>query len=136
MEGNEKLDNNLGEIVKQKEEADKRLLTAESFIGVLATIIFLGLVFIASFVEMPDWLRILLIIIGLIEFIISVMFAVKIEQTAGYYECKNCHNKYVPTFNSVLWAPHINRTRYMKCPKCHEKSWQKRLLVICKKMYG
>lgn len=128
MKKNEKLDNNFVEIINKKEDADKRLLTAEIFIGVLALIIFFGLVFIASFVEMSDWLRISLIIIGFIEFIVSVLFAVKIEQTAGFYECKKCHNKYVPTFSSVLWAPHINRTRYMRCPKCNEKSWQKKVI--------
>ena len=116
------------DMVKQKEEADKRLLTLEVFIGVLVTMIFLSLVFVASFVNMKDWIRILLIVVGFIPFIIGVLFAIRIEQTAGYYECQRCHNKYIPTYSSVLWAMHINRTRYMKCPKCNKKSWQKKVI--------
>jgi len=125
---NESVEKNLLEMVKQKQEADKRLLTLEIFIGVLVTIIFLTLVFVASFLEMKDWIRVVLIVVGFIPFIIGVLFAIRIEQTAGYYECQRCHNKYVPTYSSVLWAMHINRTRYMKCPKCNQRSWQKKVI--------
>ena len=125
---NEKVEKNLLEIVKQKEESDKRLLTMEIVIGVLISIVFFALIFIASFVEMEDWLRITLIITGFIPFIIMIPFAIRIEQTAGYYECQKCHNKYIPTYSSVLWAMHINRTRYMKCPKCNQRSWQKKVI--------
>lgn len=126
---NEKLENNLLEMIKQKEEADKRLLSLEIVIGVLSSILLFSLVFVASFVQMADWLRILLIVISLIPFIIGMIYALKIEQMAGYYECDKCHHRYVPTFKSVLWAPHVNRTRYMKCPKCNEKSWNKKVLT-------
>ena len=125
---NEKLEQNLIDIVKQKEESDKRLLTMEIVIGVLISIVFFALIFIASFVEMEDWLRITLIITGFIPFIIMIPFAIRIEQMAGYYECQKCHNKYIPTYSSVLWAMHINRTRYMKCPKCNQRSWQKKVI--------
>ena len=53
--------------------------------------------------------------------IFEILFAILIEKDAGFYECAHCHHKYIPTFKSVLWAIHINRTRYMKCPKCGEK---------------
>lgn len=125
---NESLEKNLLDMVKQKEEADKRLLTLEVFIGILVTILFLALVFVASFVNMKDWLRILLIVTGFVPFIIGMLFALRIEQTAGYYECQKCHHKYVPTYSSVLWAMHVNRTRYMRCPECNKKSWQKKVL--------
>ncbi len=121
---NEKVEKNLLEIVKQKEEADKRLLKMEIVLGLLISIVFFVLIFIASFAEMEDRLRIILIITGFIPFIIMIPFALRIEQKAGYYECQKCHHKYIPTYSSVLWAMHINRTRYMKCPKCGKYSWQ------------
>ena len=43
-------------------------------------------------------------------------------------ECKECHQTFVPTYLQVLFAPHINRTRYMKCPNCGKKSWQKKVV--------
>ena len=125
---NKELENKLLEITKQKEQADKRLLSLEIFIAVFVTVVFVALVFVASFVQMPDWLRIVLIVVGLVPFAIGIGYAIKIEQTAGYYECAKCRYRYVPTFGSVFWAMHVKRTRYMRCPKCHEKSWQKKVL--------
>ena len=128
-EYNKKAEENLLKMKKQKEEADKRLLTMEIVIGILSMIILLSLTFIASFLEMADWLRIALIISGVIPCMIGVLFAIRIEQVAGYYECAKCHHKYIPTYSSVLWAMHINRTRYMKCPKCNKRSWNKKRLT-------
>lgn len=125
---NEKLEQNLLETVKQKEEADRRLLSLEIVVGVLLVIILFTLIAVASLVQMAEWLRVLLILIGFVPLVVAVPFVLKIEQTAGYYECSKCHHRYVPTFSSVLWAAHINRTRYMKCPKCCKKSWNKNVL--------
>lgn len=122
---NEKL---LLEMVKEKEEADKRLLAMEIVIGVLASVTFFILIFVASYVEMRTLLRILLIVAGSIMFAFGVGNAIKIEQTAGYYECSECNHKYVPTYQSVFWAQHIGRTRKMKCPKCGKKSWNKKVI--------
>ena len=125
---NEKLEQNLLEMVKQKEDADKRLLSLEIFIGVLVSVIFISMVFVASFMQMADWLRVLLIFIGFIPFVVGMAFGLKIEQVAGYYECAKCGHRYVPTYSSVFFAAHINRTRRMRCPKCNQKSWQKKVL--------
>ena len=127
-ENDKKYDEILLAMKKEQEESTKRLLTMEIVIGVLISIVFFALIFIASFVEMEDWLRITLIMTGFIPFIIMILFAMRIEQKAGYYECEHCHHKYVPTFSSVLWAMHVNRTRYMKCPKCGKRSWQKKVI--------
>jgi len=119
---------NLLELKKQKEEADKRLLKMEWVIGYVASISFLVLVFVASYIEMANWIRILLIIFGFVTFLIAMFYALEIEQKAGYYECAKCHNKYVPTYRSVFLAMHMGRTRYMKCPECKKYSWQKKVI--------
>ena len=124
---NEEVEKNLIEMVRRNEEADKRLLTMEIVIGVLSSIILFTLIFVASFVEMEDWI-ILLIILGIVPFMIGILFAIRIEQVAGYYECRKCYHKYIPSYSSVLWSMHFNRTRYMKCPKCNQKSWQKKVI--------
>ena len=127
-EYNQKQEQTLLDMVKQKEENDKRLLILEILIGIFSTIILLGFVFTAAFVEMESWLRVVLIIAGFIIFMIGIIFALRIEQTAGYYECRKCGHKYVPTFNKVLWAMHYGRTRYMKCPSCGKYSWNKKVI--------
>ena len=124
----EKLEQNLIDMVKQKEETDKKMLRLEIVIGYLASITFFILIFVASYVEMEKWVRVLLIVLGAASFVFGMFNCLRIEQTAGYYECAKCHHKYVPTYSKVLWSMHINRTRYMKCPKCNEKSWQKKVI--------
>ncbi len=126
---NKELENNLLEMVRQKEQADRRLLSLEIFIGVLVSVILFALVVVASVVQMADWLRIVLIVVGFIPFIIGCAYCLRLEQVAGYYECRKCGHRYVPTFNSVLWSMHTGRTRYMRCPECNEKSWQRKVLI-------
>lgn len=126
---NEKSEQLLLEMVQQKQEAHKRLLTIEVVVGVICLAVFFALIIFASYVEMEEWLRVVLILIGLAPLLIAMPFMLKIEQVAGYYECKNCGHRYVPTFNSVFWAMHKGRTRYMKCPECKQKSWQKKVLT-------
>jgi glucan phosphoethanolaminetransferase (alkaline phosphatase superfamily) len=126
---NKNLENNLLEMVKQKEEADKRLLALEVFIGITATVVLFALIFIAAFVEMEVWLKVSLIVLSFILFLAGCFYAVRIEQVAGYYACRECGHRYVPTYKAVNLAMHMGRTRFMRCPKCGKKSWQKKVLT-------
>lgn len=129
MRDNEKkLEENLLEMIKIKEKRDKELLILEIFIGVIVSIIMFLCIMIASFVQMKDWIRIVLIVFGIIPFAIGISYAIRIEQIAGYYECSNCNYKYIPTYKSVLFSMHINRTRKIKCPNCNKKSWHKKVI--------
>ena len=129
MKNSEKrLEENLLEMTKMKEEKDKQLLALEYVIGIITTITFITLIFVAVFVKMKSWLCISLIVIGSIIFAFGMGNALKIEQIAGYYECPNCKYKYIPTYKNVLWAQHMCRTRKMRCPKCGKKTWQKKVL--------
>ncbi|MBE6624666.1 MAG: helix-turn-helix transcriptional regulator [Ruminococcaceae bacterium] len=125
---NNELENALIEAVKEKQSADKRLLSLEVFIGITGTITLFVVVLLASLASMENWLRIAIIVFGFIIFLASCFYALRINQIVGYYECKKCGHKYVPTYKAVNLAPHMGRTRYMKCPKCGEKSWQKKTL--------
>ena len=125
---NKELENNLLEMIKQKEQADKRLLSVEVFIGITATIALFALIFVAAFIQMETWLKISLIVFGFILFLAGCFYALRIEQVAGYYECKHCKYRYVPTYKAVNMAMHMGRTRYMRCPQCEKKSWQKKVL--------
>ena len=125
---NKELENNLLEMIKQKEQAEKRLLSVEVFIGITATVVLFALVFVAAFVQMSNGLRITLIVFGFILFLAGCFYALRMEQVAGYYACKECGHRYVPTYRAVAMAPHMGRTRYMTCPNCKKRSWQKKTI--------
>ena len=126
VEKNEEL---LIEMVKQKQAADKRLLRMEIITGVIGMLMLITAVAIASFVQLPEIWRVLILVVGLIPLLVAMPFMIQIEQTAGYYECQHCKHRYVPTFKAVFMAMHTGRTRYMKCPECGKRSWQKKVLT-------
>ena len=125
---NKEMENHLLEMVKQKQAADQRLLAAEIFIGVTATIVLFIFVLMAALIPMAAWVRGALIAAGFALFLAGCFWALRIEQVAGYYECKHCKHRYVPAYKDVNMAMHAGRTRYMRCPECGKKSWQKKVL--------
>ena len=116
------------EMQKQKEEADRRLLTIEIVMGVITLVMYCTLVMGVGFLPIKESTQILIIMLATILIVIMAFVALRIEQIAGYYECRKCHHKYVPTYSNVLWAMHVGRTRYMKCPECGKRSWQKKVI--------
>ena len=128
---NEKTEKALLEMVKQKEESDKKLLKLEVVIGVISTLFLFAMLAVGVLLmtyEAPTWIFWVIFGVGMTVFLVGTMIAVKIEQIAGYYECSECGHRYVPTFWSVNLAPHMGRTRKMRCPKCGKRSWQKKVI--------
>lgn len=113
-------------LVQEKVAADKMLLKMEIVLGVVSVATLLLGCLLAAYLEMEDWLRIVIIIVIFFISFIGLIPAIRIEQVAGYYECGNCGHKYVPNFKSILFSMHAGRTRYLKCPKCNLKSWHKK----------
>ena len=125
---NEKAEKALLEMVKKEEMQNKKLMMYENVIGFSSTLSFLIQVLVAVFFVKNTTSQILLFILAFAFLIVGVSFALKIEAETGYYECQKCHNKYVPKYSSVYFAMHLGTTRYMKCPKCGKKSWQKKVM--------
>lgn len=111
---------------KSNIEKDKFLLSIEWVIGLFSILILLISTVCASYIDLaPHW-RIIITVAGLTISMVGVGFAIVIERDAGYYECAHCQHRYVPTTKAIIWSMHAGRTRYMKCPKCGKKSWQKK----------
>lgn len=128
---NAAMEKSLLEMVRQKEEKDRQLLKTEIVIGVVSILFLLAMITVGAFfmkLGQPKWVFFLLFGIGLAQFFVCMLFALRIEQTAGYYECAECGHRYVPSFAAVNFAMHMNRTRYLTCPACGKRSWQKKVL--------
>ena len=120
---------NLLQLRALEEEANKKLLKLEWVIGFLGLAGMLSLIIVAAVVEMPWWARTILGVVGGVIFFVAMCYGLKIEQDAGYNECSECGERYKPTYWKVFIAPHMGRTRRMKCPHCGEKGWQKKVLA-------
>lgn len=126
---NKELENKLLNALKEKEKSDKRLLTLEWVIGGLSMIILFVPIFIAAYAPLPEWQRVLTLFSGFIPALVGFSFTMRVEQVAGYYSCQHCGHRYVPELKTMYFAPHMGRTRWMKCPECGQKSWQKKVLT-------
>ena len=125
---NKTMEENLIDMIKQKEESDKRLLRIEIAMGLCCALPVIAAIIISLVTSMEEWKKVVMIFGCMVPFVIAAVFALRIEQKAGYYECQLCAHRYVPKYISVFLAPHVNRTRYMRCPSCGKHSWQKKVL--------
>lgn len=125
---NKELENKLIEVLKEKENSDRRLLTLEWVIGGFSLLVLMVPIVIGAYAPLEEWKKLVIVFSGFIPALIGFGFAMKIEQTAGYYECQHCKHRYVPSLKTMYLAPHMGRTRYMRCPNCGKKSWQKKVI--------
>lgn len=109
------------------------LLHIEIIMGLIAILPLLISTIIVLFVSLEEWIASIIVGTSIIPLLLATPYALKIEQTVGYYECQKCNNRYIPTYKSVFVAMHIGRTRYMKCPKCLMYSWNKKVISECNK---
>lgn len=119
---------NLILLKSRQDKSVKHLLSLECVIGYMTTFTYFLLLLCAIFaVENLAW-RIAIICLSVLILLVGVIFALRVEQVAGFYECEHCHHKYIPTYHAVLFAMHIGRTRYIKCPKCGKRTWNKKVI--------
>lgn len=123
----QKAEDNLVIMAKQEVKQTKKMFFYENVIGIGSTIIFAILIFMSVYFVENGGIKILLFIFAFLFLITGVSIALKIETEEGYYECQKCHHKYIPSYRQVYFAMHIGRTRYMKCPHCQKRSWQKKI---------
>ena len=115
------------ELKEENKNNNKLLLTVEI---ILLTISILSLVMmiIAADYTSNNILKYTLVITAIFIITLGIIFSFIIEREAGYHECKKCHHRYKPTYKQLIFAMHICWTKYLKCPKCHLRSWSKKVL--------
>ena len=121
---------NLIELRKQKEKADRRLLTTVKILATLSCISAVVLILMGTLLtKISQFLGIMVVILGTILIFVTAIYAVMIEHDAGYYECPNCKMRYIPTRKAVLLAPHYGTTRKMECPYCGKKGYHRKVFT-------
>ena len=124
--------NNNKELIELKEtnkNNTKLLLIVEIFLLITSISSFAVLITAADYLSNTNnILKFSLISTAILILTLSIIFSFIIEKEAGYHECKKCHHIYKPTYKQLLFAMHICWTKYLKCPKCHQRSWSKKVL--------
>ena len=123
----EKAEKNLIELKDEQIKTNKTLLRAEYFLIFSSIVMLLTCELLAAFLNIETYLRIILMVIGFLNVAITFAVSVIIETKVGFYECGRCGHKYVPTYSQSMNSMHMGRTKYMKCPKCKQRSWNKKV---------
>lgn len=117
------------EMRAMKEQNDRMLLHMETLLCSVSVAFLLAMSALAKYLPMQPWVQALLIAVGVVQLIPCIIFALRIEQNAGYYECSSCGEKWLPRYSQVLWAPHFGRTRKTTCPHCGKRVYQRKTLT-------
>lgn len=127
-------DKKINEIERLELEKNKLLLSTENVIGWTSVISFLNSIFGVAYGDLGSVLNAVYIVSGTTILAVGISTALKIEQVAGYYKCSKCGHEEVPdSYLKVFIAPHIGRTRYMKCTECNKHAWHKKVLIKSRK---
>ena len=119
----------LVELAKQEEKKNRRLLMDMWIILITACIFYIGIMTLACYTLEEGPIRGTIICVSTVVFIAVCFYALKLEIDAGYYECHNCHHRFIPTYFTALITPHMSTTRFLKCPKCGKRTWSKKVMT-------
>lgn len=111
---NEIAERRLLEMAKKEERQNKRLIVSMWTILGTSALFYVGILLLAINTLEEGILLGTIICVSTIVFLIAGFIGLKLEVEAGYYECKKCHHKFVPTYKEVMLATHIATTRHLK----------------------
>lgn len=116
------------EMRTMKEQNDRMLLHMETLLCTISVVFLLAMCVLAKYLATEPWVQAVLIAVGFVQLIPCIIFSLRIEQTAGYYQCKACGEKWVPRYSQVFFAPHMGWSRKMTCPHCGKRVYHKKVL--------
>lgn len=129
MENNtEIMEKNLIEMAALNERTNKMLIHTEYILIALMVFIVIAGALVSSYLVSESWLRAVIMGICFLLIFVIAPFCWRIETKTGYYQCGKCGHKYIPSYKASIWSPHMVLNKYMKCPECGKRSWQKKVL--------
>lgn len=112
----------IDELKKEKIQNKKKLigeiLIGCAFIGSVITLILL-----VGFFSIATYLKIILIVLSFIFIFVGLFGLVLLDVNIGYFECAECHERFIPSIKDYVFGMHTLKKRKMKCPICGKKTW-------------
>ncbi len=123
-----KAEENMVNLVKEAQENKKKIILSAMIAG-LTIIAAVPLFVLSGMPVLETWLRILLIVIGIIVIAGGISIACILDKEAGAFECPACHNRFVPDMKSYVMGPHTITKRKLECPHCGAHKYCKKVLT-------
>lgn len=122
-----KAEENMVNLVREAQESKKKIILSAIVAG-LTIIAALPLFMISGMLEMENWLRVTIIIIGGVVVFGGIAVACVLDRDAGAFECPECNNRFVPDMKAYVMGPHTITKRKLVCPHCGAHKYCKKCL--------
>ena len=123
-----KAEENMVNLVREAQESKKKIILSAIVVG-LTIIAALPLIMISGMLEMENWLRVTIIIIGGVVVFGGIAVACVLDRDAGAFECPVCNNRFVPDMKAYVKGPHTITKRKLVCPHCGAHKYCKKVLT-------
>ena len=123
-----KAEENMVNLVKEAQES-KRKIILSVMVSILVIVAAIPLFVLSGVLEMDAWLRIILIIIGLVVVAMGIAIACVLDRDAGAFECPECNTRFVPEMKDYIMGPHTITKRKLVCPHCGAHKYCKKVLT-------
>lgn len=128
MDYKKKAEENMVNLVREAQESKKKIILSAMVAG-LTIIAAVPLFILSGMLDMENWIRVLLIGIGLAVIVGGIAIACVLDIEAGAFECPECNNRFVPDMKSYIMGPHTITKRKLVCPYCGAHKYCKKVLT-------
>lgn len=112
----------IDELKKEKIQNKKKLI-GEILIGCAFICSVITLILLVGIVSIATYLKIILIVLSFIFIFVGLFGLVLLDVNIGYFECAECHERFIPSIKDYVFGMHTLKKRKLKCPMCGKKTW-------------
>ncbi len=112
-----KAEENMMNLIRENEENKKKMALSITC-GIITIIAVCALAVIAAYIEMPVFVRILLILFAIATAAAGVGAASMLDVSTGCFVCPHCKAAFVPTMEEYIKGYHTFTKRRLTCPEC------------------
>ena len=123
-----KAEENMMDLMKENQENKQRFVLS-MVCGVITIVAVCSLVVIASYIEMPVYARLLVILFAFATAVTGIGAAAVLERKAGHFECPHCKTLFVPSMRDYVNGYHTFTKRWLTCPACKKGGMCKHKIV-------
>ena len=123
-----KAEENLITLKAQNTKNNKMFFRLELYMVVFSIIVLFAAAIFMEYSLLPFGINLAFFIFSGVSVLVTCFFATIIECKIGFYRCKHCEHKFIPSYKTFIFAPHMGFTRKMTCPNCGKKDWCKKVV--------
>lgn len=112
----------IDELKKEKIQNKKKLI-GEILIGCAFICSVITLILLVGIVSIATYLKIILIVLSFIFIFVGLFGLILLDVNIGYFECAECHERFIPSIKDYVFGMHTLKKRKLKCPICGKKTW-------------